>query len=460
MTGKSAALSPFNMRPDQAARHVAGRFASGRCPASAAANRLTPARANGAIFGGTHGRHFRMFKFLKRQKYKNQVLGSLYAILYLYPRGRDAIVKDYPGVREAIKSNFTEGTKPQRAALFIAGSMLANVIETLSTDQRALIYGQLQQMDMRQVRAMLKDVTAGKPLPKETAFGTIMLGTAIMMARTLVDDKEAEQSDYDMFASEVFGALAGKSSNERSSERIEATLDKLMPLPKLTEGDEGPLLPRVPGPTVSDMPALSGTEIKVKLVTTPTGIALISEDGQQITERRTLTQEDLRKVPPGLDVYRFVNLRARSGEIYSCIIAGQDAEVFGSMRAFWWSLAKVSVHMTDVNARMTRMTPTALARVHASARHMWDTAIGEAHSIDNMRDLIMPLRNVHYEVINKLRNETTNEAERLGLDVALAMVLATQSEDAKLEAHAYQCFKRFLWQPGEEPAEFQEYEAA
>ena len=73
-----------------------------------------------------------------------------------------------------------------------------------------------------------------------------------------------------------------------------------------------------------------------------------------------------------------------------------------------------------------------------------------------MRDLIMPLRNVHYEVINKLRNETTNEAERLGLDVALAMVLATQSEDAKLEAHAYQCFKRFLWQPGEEPAEFQE----
>ena len=36
-----------------------------------------------------------------------------------------------------------------------------------------------------------------------------MLGTAIMMARTLVDDKEAEQSDYDMFASEVFGALAG-----------------------------------------------------------------------------------------------------------------------------------------------------------------------------------------------------------------------------------------------------------
>jgi hypothetical protein len=399
-----------------------------------------------------------MFKFLERQKYKKQVLGSLYAVLYLYPRGRDKIVKDHPGVREAIKSNFADGTKPQRAALLMAGSILANVVETLSPDQRALINGQLQQLDMRQVRAMLKDVMAGKPLPQGIVFGSIMFGTAIMMAKTYLEDKEVDQFDYDNFASEVFGALAGKSFNERSRERIEATLDEIIPLPKLSEGDEGPLLPRMPGP--SDMPPLSGTEIKVNLVTTPTGIALVSEDGQQITERRTLTQEDLQKVPQRLDVYRFVNLRARSGEIYSCIIAGKDAQVFGSMPAFWWSLAKVTVHMSDWNARITRMTPTALARVHASARHMWDTAIKEAHSIDNMRDLLMPLRNVHYEVINKLRNDTTNEADRLGLDIALAMVLATQSEDPKLEAYAYQCFKRFLWQPGEEPIEFQEYQAA
>jgi hypothetical protein len=43
--------------------------------------------------------------------------------------------------------------------------------------------------------------------------------------------------------------------------------------------------------------------------------------------------------------------------------------------------------MIDVKARMTRMTPTALAHVHAAAREMWDTAIKEAHSID-LRDLV------------------------------------------------------------------------
>jgi hypothetical protein len=162
-----------------------------------------------------------MFQFLNRQKYKKRVLGSLYAMLYLYPRGRDNIIKDYPGIRDSIKSNFGEGTKPQRAALLASAAILANLVETLSADQRALIYGQLRQMDMRQIRAMLRDVMAGKSFPKEIAFGTIMIGNAIMMARTLVEDKEVEQSDYDMFASEVFGALrAGRLRSGHANESM------------------------------------------------------------------------------------------------------------------------------------------------------------------------------------------------------------------------------------------------
>ena len=81
--------------------------------------------------------------------------------------GRDAIVKDYPGVREAIKSNFTEGTKPQRAALFIAGSMLANVIETLSTDQRADFTANWTDGHAPS-KSDLEDVTAGKPCRRKT----------------------------------------------------------------------------------------------------------------------------------------------------------------------------------------------------------------------------------------------------------------------------------------------------
>jgi hypothetical protein len=123
-------------------------------------------------------------------------------------------------------------------------------------------------------------------------------------------------------------------TNDHWKRISDALLDKV--LPDLREGDQGPLLPRRSG-DFSELPPLAGIEVKVKLVPTPTGIALISEDdGKQITERRTLSQEDLQKIPRGLGVYRFINLRARSGEIYSCIIAGEDTQVFGNMRAFWW----------------------------------------------------------------------------------------------------------------------------
>jgi hypothetical protein len=56
-----------------------------------------------------------------------------------------------------------------------------------------------------------------------------------------------------------------------------------------------------------------------------------------------------------------------------------------------------------------------------------------------------------------MKDNAAGEAAKLGFKIALAMVLATQSEDPKLEAFAFQRFKRFLWQPGEEPREFRQH---
>jgi len=103
------------------------------------------------------------------------------------------------------------------------------------------------------------------------------------------------------------------------------------------------------------------------------------------------------------------------------------------------------------------MTRTAFARVFGEARAMWDIAIKEAGSIDRVRHMIVPLRSVHLTVISQMRETETSEAAKLGLDIALAMVLAMQSEDPRLDAFAFQRFKRFLWQPGEEPGEFRQF---
>jgi hypothetical protein len=399
-----------------------------------------------------------VFSFGKQGKYKNDVLRLLYILLYFYPRGRNKLLKDYPGILDTIKSHSKEGTPPSRAATLIAASILGNLVESLTVEQRSLILNQLQQLDFDKFKQTFLEISQGRStdLP-EYALGTTMIAGALVIARAELDNQQLDQSSYDMLLSEVFGALKGKSYEQRSKDRITEVLDTILPGPEMREGDTGPLLSAQPSPT--ELPPLSGIDVKVRLVPTATGIALFRvDDGSQITERRTLSQQDLLKIPPDLGTYRFVNLRSRSGEIYSCIIAGEDVQIFGNMRAFWWSLALVNVRNTDMFASMTRMTETALAYVCAAARSMWDSAIREARSIDNMRDMIVPLRNVHFEVISEAKKNEPKEAARLGLDIALAMILAIQSEDPKLEAFAYKRFKRFLWQPGEEPIEFLEHE--
>ena len=103
--------------------------------------------------------------------------------------------------------------------------------------------------------------------------------------------------------------------------------------------------------------------------------------------------------------------------------------------------------MTDVRASGVRMSVRALARIHAEARAMWNVVIERSASIEELREEPTCARNIHLTVLSNMIEKAEGEAERLGLEICKAMVLATQSEDNKLEAFAYQCFNRFLWRP-------------
>src|SRR5258708_6358817 len=72
-----------------------------------------------------------VFGFYKYWKYKQKVRAALYALLLLYPKGVKAILRDYPGINSAIRSNFKEETPPDKAAIFIAGFVLADVFDNL-----------------------------------------------------------------------------------------------------------------------------------------------------------------------------------------------------------------------------------------------------------------------------------------------------------------------------------------
>jgi glycerol-1-phosphate dehydrogenase [NAD(P)+] len=55
-----------------------------------------------------------------------------------------------------------------------------------------------------------------------------------------------------------------------------------------------------------------------------------------------------------------------------------DTEIVGDMRAFWWSLAKTNVIVTDRIARDTPMSHSGYARVFAAASTSWEKALEKA----------------------------------------------------------------------------------
>lgn len=404
-----------------------------------------------------------MFTWVDRRKYRNEVQKLIQeiafdssAVFLLH------IKKSHPGIDKAINCGFKEKRSKEDLAVNLAGSILAKRIEEMKdTERRHQLWQDTlawtQSWSSNPGYAPVPVVVNGlSKVPPNVDAGQWKLKWAIQYVCFLFDEKLIGESVYGWFCSELFGALAGLSKQQREAERLSNIIDKAFDLPVLREGDDGPLLPSDLGS--ADLPILSGVVIEVRLASTATGIILVTEgDGKQVTEQRALTQDDLRKAPLDAKGYTFINFQPPAGELYSCLIQKPNSEVYGSMRAFWWALARSHVGSIDAMASSTRMTLTALARVCGTARGMWDMAIKEAGSIERMRDLFLPERNQHLTAINAMKENATGEAAKLGIKIALAMVLATQSEDPKLEAFAFQRFKRFLWQPGEEPREFRQH---
>jgi hypothetical protein len=392
--------------------------------------------------------------FFARRKYRNEVMARVNAMLLFYPGGIRNVAKNYPGLPDAINGNFDAGDiRPGQSAVICAGSILANEFLALDPDDREDMRRQLRSVDF----AEFKEVLRGKvELPEGMAGGTAMAALALVMAETEFNKGEITEQQFKAFMSEVWGALEGKDAEQRSSERVRDILDETLGPPPLTDGEDDNSAVYPSQRILTDLPDFNGTECKVRIVPTAIGFALIRmEDDVEIRERRSLTQEDLEKVNrEDRGNCRFVNLRTRGGEIVSCLTAGADSEIIGSPRAFWWALAKVSVKMTDVKASGMRMSVRGLARVHAEARGMWDVVVERARSIEELREEPMYARNIHLDVLSKMIGEAESDGGKLGLEICKAMVLATQSEDDRLEAYAYRRFKRFLWRPGEEPREF------
>lgn len=173
-----------------------------------------------------------MVGYLKRWVYRRKVLAALYAVLYLYPDGRDQILKHYPGVRSSLNQHYKAGTKHQVAGVLVGATILSDLLEKLDMNVRAEIDQQLRSQGQEKFKEMLRQQMDGQSsFPSDMKFATIMLGTAIVVARKMRDSGEIDSHTYNIFESEIFGTLRGQSSRQRSDQRVSTFLDDLLDRP-------------------------------------------------------------------------------------------------------------------------------------------------------------------------------------------------------------------------------------
>jgi hypothetical protein len=404
-----------------------------------------------------------MFGWSAREAYRKDVL-AVVADIVVDADGRmiPAMLRQYPGIEDTIRSSFDNKVIKDETGVLISLVFLSDMLDRMEDRARRGVVARAIRAwataDANVVAAFRADAAAGR-VDRNLDVLDLRLRLALSTVMNMAQTGRVAVDTFERFAGELVGALDGVSRDERDRRRlIDAVQDALAPKLKASDDDTSAVMP--PSYEPSEPADFSGTLVEVTVVPTPSGLALRrKDDGEIITERRTLTQDTLASLPNDAERYRFANLRARSGEIYSCVVVEPGSKVFGDMRAFWWALACSIVETTAARANVTQLTQEAFVVVYGNARGMWDSAI-QQQPIENMRDLIMPLRNIHFEVITGLIDKAQSEAEKLGVKIALAMVMAVQSEDERLERYAYRRLKRFLWRKGEEPREFWGHEQA
>jgi hypothetical protein len=398
-----------------------------------------------------------MFGWKRRSAYRQDILCTVGSLLGDDTDGfRRMLLRAYPRIEVAVKSGIRNDQSKYEAAICIAHFVIADTIAKMQDPDRARAIARNLRVwiDRGGVTAFASDQAGhrfegidGLELRLRSALALI----ASMRNNNLIDDYMVGR-----FSREIFDTLEGFDASERQRRRYVDVFECIKPTLTVGTDDNSALMPA--DCEIIDKPKFSGTSVEVNIVPRSFGIVLERQDtGEPITERRKLTQDILKTIPQDAEKFKFANFVSRSGQMYSCVIAEPGSQVFGDMRAFWWALAKAIVTVTQTKANAVRMTEAAFAHVSGHAQGMLQCAFDQT-PIHQMRDQFMPTRNIHFEVINEAISTAGDESEVLGLNIALAMVMAIQSEDPILERYAYDSFRKFLWLPGEEPEEFWSFE--
>lgn len=162
----------------------------------------------------------------KKRAYRTEVLGGVMALLHdLQGEDTKIVLRAYPGIEDAIASNFEDGDiTPNRAALDVTTIVITEMIETqLPEETRKNI---IEQFDAANV------FSDDEKEPFIQRFERIA-----WIAESWVKAGTLDKEDLDRTLHEIAGALKGVEAHEREKDRIMSALYRGL-FPNLTEQDD------------------------------------------------------------------------------------------------------------------------------------------------------------------------------------------------------------------------------
>ena len=151
-----------------------------------------------------------MLRFIRRLNYRDRVLETLGALFVAYPRGRQ-FFRDFPGLRDRIRSYFEAETPPARAALALGAEMLGTLIGQLDAKSVQELRAALTKLPAQDIERIASQRTSRMRGPSGDASQVLaeVIGVALFMARRMSEAGTIGESDRARFA-ETIDALLGE----------------------------------------------------------------------------------------------------------------------------------------------------------------------------------------------------------------------------------------------------------
>jgi hypothetical protein len=151
-----------------------------------------------------------MLTFIRRLSYRDRVLETLGALFVAYPRGRQ-FSRDFPDLRNRIRSYFEAETPSARAALALGGEMLGSLIGQLDAKAKRDLNAALATLTAEEIERIAGSRTARVRVPRGDAAQMLaeVIAVALFMARRMSEAGTIGESDRARFA-ETIDALLGE----------------------------------------------------------------------------------------------------------------------------------------------------------------------------------------------------------------------------------------------------------